>query len=146
MARVLIEYFKPDPVEPGAFPLGVVAQDDEALVYRLFSPVKFNLHKFPEFHLPERETIMERTILVPSFRRRTEQGLLDLIPVTDVEFLQALASSGTGYFRYGTLWLVEGFDALDAARGLATMPEEHFEGIARQDAQSTLRQLERMVG
>jgi hypothetical protein len=146
MTRVLIEYFKPDPREPGAFPLGVIAQDDRNIVYRLFEPRRLHLEKFPEFHLEARVDVMRGNVLIPSFRSRMPSGEMHLLAVTDPEFLEALASRGDGYFRYGRIWIVEDLDAESAANLIATLPQEDFERIQQDDTLSTLRQLQRLVG
>lgn len=145
--RILIEYFKPRPDEPAAFPLGLIIQDDRQVFYWLLRRPGFRREKFPEYALDRRAEIMESNILGPSYRSRAGG---EFIPPTSPEFLNRLAEDALGNFRYGRIWLIKDFSA-DRVRAALTdaASEDHLLEVLlarEQPASADLRELERQIG
>lgn len=134
--RVVLEYFKPSLDQPGAFPLGLILQDDKAVLFRLIRPPRFHLQKFSEFALEHRELTMHDNILVE--HPRGPSG--EMLKPTSADFLQRLAEDGVGHFRYGPIWRVEGISVSEFAEALAASP-----GAAETDIVDQLIELENQV-
>lgn len=106
MASYIVEFFKFNPTDEVAFPIGVIAQDEKTIVYKAVprSSWKFDPDgsEASVYRLVDRERNMEDNFKPTSPSKYDEQkGILVSIKSTDPEYLAFLRSNGIRNFWYG---------------------------------------------
>jgi hypothetical protein len=118
MARLVYEFFRPRMSVPVVFLIGVVGQDDSAVLYR---SIETDLPEDVDrafYSLDSREALMNDDLLHGVEIVDSRTGERQIIPPTDPALLPALVHRGSHHFVYSPVQEVAGSarDAVDAER------------------------------
>lgn len=118
MARLVLEFFRPRISLPLVFPLGVIAQDEQGVVYKAIPDVLLPDDVDRQFYgLDDRERFMNDDFLA-RVEVVAQTGEAVHVGPTDAQLLDTLRGRGTHHFLYGPVEEVQG-TADEAATSVA---------------------------
>jgi hypothetical protein len=104
MARYIYEFFRPRVSLSVVFPIGVIAQDRDGVVYRTIPDVPLPDDVDLAFYgIHDRERFMNEDFLHRVEASDPESGAPTKVPPTDPQLLTVLRQRGSHHFLYGSV-------------------------------------------
>lgn len=133
MAKYIIEFFKHNPTGRVAVPIGVIAQDEETIIYKALPPDRWKKWvtsiDTAFFHIDKREEIETRNFKEVIYRKYDkEKGMLVPLALNDPEYLSVVVSQNVNHFWYSFVYEENGTAEEVATKVVQKLMDDEYVG------------------